>query len=118
MTFGPRTNIYTSSAPETLAEVTGLVPFTKGGALLGLIADSSDGYAAWVQVFDGYAAAVNGAVPLVSLRVAANAQISLDGKAFAGVPVSNGICIGLSSTGPTYTAVSNSLFVTAFWLGR
>ena len=109
-------NLYSSGAAETVSLVTGSSPLAFGAKLLKLIADSSSSSASWVQVFDGYAAPSSGAVPMLSLRLAANAQAVFDVGAANSLPVSSGIVVALSSTGPTYTAVSNHLFLTAMWI--
>lgn len=117
MSFGPSSNVYTSSALETVSLVSGSTVLTRGGSLLGFLADNFSSSAGWVQVFDGHAAPSNAAVPIASFRVGATSQISVGLTAVVGISVNNGIVLALSSTGPTYTAVSTELFVTAFWQG-
>lgn len=106
---------YTSAALETVSLVTGSSQLSIPALLLGLVAENTDSQTNYVQVFDGYAAPTAGAVPLVSLKTAAGVQISLEGLSFYGLAVSKGIVLALSSTGPTYTAVANKMFVTAWY---
>jgi hypothetical protein len=82
--------------------------------------DNYSSSAGWFQFFDGYAAPAGGSVPLASLRVGATSQISLDLRPSSnGIKVIErfqvGIVIVLSSTGNTYTAVSDEQFVTCWW---
>lgn len=110
-------NRYTSAALETTSLVTGAVPLAYGhpATLLGLLYDNYDGYQDWVQIFDGYQQPSTGSVPLVSLRVFSGSQGSFGGESPTNITCVVGIVVVLSSTGATYTPVTNKLFTTAFW---
>jgi len=104
-------SIYTSAALETVSLVTGSSPLLSGGKLLGFVATNASASTAYVQLFDGYAAPSGGSVPIVSILVQANSQVSFDASVFNCIPVKSGIVLALSSTLTTYTAVSSELFV-------
>jgi hypothetical protein len=114
-------NIYTSAALETVSQVTGAADLTGTTTfkayLLGMVFENTSAATGWIQVFDGYGTVTNGAVPIVSIKVAATTQSSFGSPVIFDIPVKKGIMVALSSTGPTYTAVTNSLFVTAWWTG-
>ena|SRR5579872_5093715 len=106
-------NVYTSSALETTALVTGSSAVANPVRLLGMIYENTSNATGWVQVFDAFAQPSNGAKPLVSIKLSTVSQSSVDFPVC--LPCKNGITVVLSSTGPTYTAVNSALFVTAFW---
>lgn len=108
-------NVYhTAGSYETSSLVSGSSPVSNGVKLIGLTAMNAgaDGY---VQIFDGYAAPSGGAVPIQIVKALSNTQVSLD-LSFGCLPLTTGCVVVLSSTGPTYTAISNSLWTTAFWI--
>jgi hypothetical protein len=114
-------NVYTSpSSFDSVALVSGSSPLLYAPKLLGFVAENTDSGTAWVQLFDGYAAPQAGAVPILSLRAATNVQVVFNPDAFnciSSPALNTGIVIALSSTVPTYTAISTHyLFLTAFWL--
>lgn len=111
-------SVYTSAAAETASLITGSVALFTGAGLLQLHAYNSSSSAAFVQVFDGYAAPENASVPLLSVPVATITEAVLEFTTSNWLPVTKGIVIVLSSTQPTYTQVANKLFCTALWTTR
>ena len=107
---------HSGSSLDGYSLVTGSSQLANGAKLLGLIAENTSGSTAWIQVHDGYAQPSGSAVPLVSLKTTAGQQVSLDCQAFNCLPVTKGIVVALSSTGPTYTSVSAAMWISAFWI--
>ncbi len=107
---------HTTSTGDGYSLVTGGAPLTYGAKLLGIIVSNVSGTAGWAQVFDGYAQPAGGAVPLLSIQVAAGSQNSLDCSVFNCVSVTKGIVITLSSTINTYTAINSGLVVFCAWI--
>jgi|ERR1700678_311208 hypothetical protein len=114
-------NVYTSSSAfDSVALVSGSSPLLYAPKLLGFVAENTNGSTSWVQLFDGYAAPAGGATPILSLKALTATQVVFNPDAFnciSSPALNTGIVIALSSTGPTYTAISTHyLFLTAFWL--
>lgn len=109
-------NVYSSAALETTSLVTGTSAVNGGAKLLGLLAENTSNATGWIQLHNGHAAPTNGAVPIVSIKAATVTQVSLDLAGVNCLPFSDGIVVALSSTGPTYTAVATSMFVSCFWI--
>lgn len=102
-------NVYHSSALEKSAVVK-----TGAAKLLGLIAETTTD-ACWIQIHDAAALPSNGAVPIVSLKVATAGQVSLDLGSVNCIPCASGIVVACSSTGPTLTiSATDNTFFTAF----
>ena len=87
-----------------------------GAKLLGFIAENTSVSTAWFQVHDGYSQPSNGSIPLVSIKATAGSQVSLDCESFNCVPLTKGIVVTMSSTGPTYTSVTAAMWLSAFFI--
>ena len=83
----------------------------SAGNLLSLIGYNS-GSAGFVQLHDAAAVPADNAVPAVTFAIPGTGNFSLD-VSVIGMPFANGICVVYSTTGPTKTLGSASLFLTA-----
>ena len=116
-------NVY--HTPMTSSKYDGYIILTQPGVattgrFLGFVAENPSASTRWVQVFDGYAHPSDGAVPIISIKLLTVTQGSFDAVLMGGLWFTTGCVIAVSSTGPTYTAVtagaSDGAFVTAFWV--
>jgi hypothetical protein len=108
--------VYTSpSTFDKVAQVSGSLTGQLGATLLGMVVENTNGSTRWIQVFDGYSNVTTGAVPLLSIKMLTATQQVLNLMSTLPLHFVNGICIATSTTGPTYTAGSSDMFLTAWW---
>lgn len=112
-------NVYsTGSSADGYAVVTGIgKPVGAYGArLLGLMVENKTSSTLYVQLFDTSVQPTNGSSPIAEIQVNANSQSSLDLGSPHCIPFTSGICVAGSSTQWSYTAVSQGMFLTCFYL--
>ena len=83
---------------------------TSAGVLVSLFGYNSGG-AGWIQLFDSATLPADGAFPVATFAVPGTANFSLD-VAVLGLPFTTGIVAVFSSTGPTKTLGTASVFFT------
>lgn len=105
-------NKYTSSALETSS----ILAFPC--RVMGFVCENTNNAVGWLHFFDATVKPADGAVPLMSYKVATASQLILSWNN-AQVPLHwfrTGCVVVLSSTGPTLTAVSSKLFSTIAYI--
>lgn len=106
-------NVYTSpSTGDGYASI-----HTGACRFLGMIVENQTGSTVYAQVFDGYSTPANNSVPVMSIKLTANAQavVLLDNN--HAVALATGLEICSSSTGKKLTVgAPTDLFITAFWV--
>lgn len=106
-------NVYTS--PATGDGYT--VVHTGACHLLGLVVENQTGSTLWCQVHDGYATPANDSVPVVSLRLTANAQQIVLLQPHQAINLATGMTICSSSTGKKLTlGAPTDLFLSVIWV--
>jgi hypothetical protein len=96
--------------------VTGSSALVNGAKLLGAIITNQLGSTIFAGLYDGYAAPVSNAKPILELQIAANSQGSMGFGDTHCVPVSKGIVIAASTTSGKYVASASSMFLTALYI--
>ncbi len=106
-------NVYTSpSTGDGYAVV-----HTGACRFLGMVVENQTGSTVYAQVFDGYATPANDSVPILSLKLTANAQVVLSLPIHEAIALATGLTICSSSTGKKLTVgAPTDLFITAFWV--
>lgn len=106
-------NVYTSP-------VTGdgyAVVHTGACRFMGMVVENQTGGTVYAQIHDGYATPAQDAVPVMSVKLTANAQVILNLPASQSVALASGLTICSSSTGKKLTVgAPTDLFITAFWV--
>lgn len=104
----------TASIAQTLAYANSLTVWNAPGVLISLIGYNSKTSAQWVQVHDDAAVPPETAVPVYTFRVEESSNFFLE-VPITGVPMSQGIMICNSSTGPTKTIGAADCFFTVVY---
>ncbi len=106
-------NVYTSPATGDGYAVV----HTGACRFMGMVVENQTGSTVYAQIHDGYATPSNGSVPVLSVKLTANAQATILLPAVHAVSLSSGLTICSSSTGKTLTVgAPTDLFITAFWV--
>jgi hypothetical protein len=92
----------------------GRVIRTSAGTLIRLTGYNSKGSAQFIQIHNAAAAPADAQVPVAVITVPASSNFSFDLPA-NGMPLSTGIYVCNSSTGPTKTIGSADCFFTALY---
>jgi hypothetical protein len=96
-----------SSTASTTAYAASLVVKASAGRLFSVNGYNSKASTQFIQVHDAASLPSNSAVPLAILTVPATSNFSIDFGAL-GIPLSTGIVLAASSTGPTLTVDTSS----------
>ena len=107
------TNVYTSPATgDGYASV-----HTGACRLLGFVAENQTGGTVYVQIHDGYVKPANDSVPVMSIKLAANAQAVLILDPTMSISLATGLEVCSSSTGKKLTVgAPTDLFLTVLWV--
>lgn len=90
--------------------------FSGPGKILGAIVYNSSINDRFFQLFDGYAAPLDGANPIISVVVPAGTQRSLDFTPFLGIHYGKGLYWCNSSAYPFKVIAGTDLFVNLFYI--
>lgn len=104
-----------SSLANSTAYVASLVVKASAGRLFSVNGYNSKGSTQFIQVHNATSLPANTAVPIATITVPTVSNFSIDFGPL-GIPLSTGIVLGNSSTGPTLTTGSADVYFTASYV--
>ena len=88
---------------------------TSACKLLAFIAHNTSASTVYVQVHDKVTQPTLGDVPIAYVKINSQEQGGMEADVIRCIPLSTGLVIAASTTGPTYTdTTTNDLFITVF----